>query len=70
MGLLIDNSNDYFKFGESEISDQEVENLIAVRNQAREKKDFSLADKIRKQLIEKGIVLEDLNGKTIWKKKS
>ena len=70
LGLLIDNSNDYFKFGESEISDQEVENLIAVRNQAREKKDFSLADKIRKQLIEKGIFLEDLNGKTIWKKKS
>ena len=70
MGLLIDNSEDYFKFGESEISDQEIENLIAVRNQAREKKDFSLADKIRKQLIEKGIVLEDLNGKTIWKKKS
>ncbi len=70
LGLLIDNSEDYFKFGESEISDQEIENLIVLRNQAREKKDFSLADKIRNQLIEKGILLEDLNGKTIWKKKS
>ena len=70
LGLLIEDSEDYFKFGESEISNHEIDNLITERNQARAKKDFDLADKIRNQLIEKGIVLEDLNGKTIWKKKS
>ena len=35
-----------------------------------ENRNFDLADKIRDQLSQKGIVLEDLNGKTVWKKKS
>jgi len=44
--------------------------LISNRNDARESKNFDLADEIRDQLITKGIVLEDLGDKTIWKKKS
>ena len=40
---------------------------IDARNQARKKKDFSTADKIRKQLLSKGIVLEDDGAGSKWK---
>ena len=52
------------------ISDREIEKLISDRNDARGNKKFDLADEIRGKLLRKGIVLEDLDGKTIWKKKS
>ena len=68
LGLLIDNEDNYFKFGELTLSDNEIERLIEERNQARNNKDFVTADNIREELLEKGIVLEDLDKKTIWKK--
>ena len=68
LGLLIDNEDNYFKFGELTLSDEEIEKLIEERNQARNNKDFVTADNIREELLEKGIVLEDLDKKTIWKK--
>ena len=37
------------------------------RNKARDKKDYELADKIRNELLDKGILIEDKDGKTIWK---
>jgi cysteinyl-tRNA synthetase len=70
LGLLSDETENYFKYGELDFSDDEIEKLISNRNDARESKNFDLADEIRNQLITKGIVLEDLGGKTIWKKKS
>jgi cysteinyl-tRNA synthetase len=70
LGLLSDETENYFKYGELDFSDDEIENLISNRNDARESKNFDLADEIRDQLITKGIVLEDLGDKTIWKKKS
>ena len=68
LGLLIDKEDNYFKFGELTLSDDEIERLIEERNQARSNKDFVTADNIREELLEKGIVLEDLDKKTIWKK--
>ncbi len=68
LGLLVDNEDNYFKFGELTLSDNEIERLIEERNQARNNKDFVTADNIREELLEKGIVLEDLDNKTIWKK--
>ena len=70
LGLLLDEAENYFKYGEIELSDREIEKLISDRNDARGNKKFDLADEIRDQLLKKGIVLEDLDGKTIWKKKS
>ena len=70
LGLLSDETENYFKYGELDFSDDEIEKMISNRNDARESKNFDLADEIRDQLITKGIVLEDLDGKTIWKKKS
>jgi cysteinyl-tRNA synthetase len=40
---------------------------ISERNEAKKMKNFNLADKIRKELLSKGIVIEDSKGKTIWK---
>ena len=68
IGLLLDDTENYFKYGELDLSIEEIEKLISDRNAARENKKFDLADKIRDQLVKKGIVLEDLDGKTIWKK--
>ena len=48
--------------------DEEIENLITERNNARKNKDFARADEIRKLLDKKGIVLEDTPKGTIWKR--
>lgn len=45
-----------------------IEQLIAERNLARENKNWARADQIRQELLQQGIVLEDLVGGTIWKK--
>jgi cysteinyl-tRNA synthetase len=51
------------------ILDQEVKGLIEKRINARGEKDFALADQIRKDLEEKGIILEDTPEGTKWKRK-
>lgn len=51
------------------VSGEEIEAGIAARNQARKNKDFELADKIRKGLDQKGIILEDTKEGTIWRRK-
>ncbi|MCH7690242.1 MAG: cysteine--tRNA ligase [candidate division Zixibacteria bacterium] len=49
--------------------DEQVEALIEERNQARADKDFATSDKIRDQLLEMGIILEDTPQGVRWKKK-
>lgn len=50
--------------------DAQVEAQIHQRNQARKDKDYALSDKIRKELEDKGIILEDTkDGKTTWRRK-
>lgn len=51
-----------------EILDSEVEELIAKRQQARKDKNFALADEIRGQLLDMGIVLEDTREGVKWKR--
>lgn len=51
-----------------EILEEEILELIEKRSQARKDKDFQLADKIRDDLIEKGIILEDTPEGVKWKK--
>jgi cysteinyl-tRNA synthetase len=48
--------------------EEEVEQLIAARQQARKDKDFALSDKIRDDLKARGIVLEDTPQGVRWKK--
>ena len=51
-----------------EILDSEIEDLIEQRTSARKNKDFALADKIRNELLEMGIVLEDTREGVKWKR--
>ena len=67
LGILQDSPQEYFTSGIS-LSDNEIEGYIQKRKQAREDKDFKLSDKIRDDLLDKGIVLEDSEAGTIWKK--
>ena len=70
IGLLLNSAEDYFKYsGDSDLDDNKIQEAIEERNEARANKNFALADSIRKELLEKGISLEDKEGKTYWKKK-
>lgn len=46
---------------------EEIDKLIAERETARKKKDFKIADKIRDDLLKKGIILEDTPQGVRWK---
>lgn len=50
-------------------SSEEVDALIIARNEARLNRDWGKADEIRVKLDEMGIVLEDTESGTIWKRK-
>jgi cysteinyl-tRNA synthetase len=45
----------------------EIEERISLRDQARQKKDWQEADRIREELSQHGIVLEDTAEGTMWK---
>lgn len=49
------------------IPKEELERLIAEREEARKAKDFKHSDEIRRQLREKGILLEDTDKGPTWK---
>jgi cysteinyl-tRNA synthetase len=53
----------------SSIQSQTVEGLIAARNAARKAKDFKESDRIRDELLAKGIVLKDGPTGTTWEVK-
>jgi len=49
--------------------DAEIESLIAQRNQARKNRDFAMSDRIRDQLLDRGVVIEDTREGTRWRRK-
>jgi cysteinyl-tRNA synthetase len=51
------------------ITPEEIEALIAQRTEARKNKNWAQADKIRDELIAKGVLLEDTPQGTLWKVK-
>jgi len=56
-----------FKKRKSLISEEDIIKKIELRNKARENKDYKEADKIRDELLDKGVLIEDKDGKTSWK---
>ena len=67
LGLLYNDAESWFK-GTTGAEDTEIEALIAKRAQAKKNKDWAIADAIRNELKERGIVLEDSPTGTTWKK--
>lgn len=66
LGLMSIDSQQWFHSAEDE---KHINDLINKRLEAKKQKDWSLADQIRQQLMEKNIVLEDKpNDTTIWRK--
>ena len=53
---------------EEELLDDDIEELINDRQNARKNKDFKKADEIRNLLLEKGIILEDTREGVKWKR--
>ena len=52
----------------AELLDKEIEELIEKRTEARKTKNFALADQIRDELKEKGIILEDSATGVKWRR--
>ena len=67
LGLLWQEPEEWFKGGAADEA-AEIEALIAQRAAAKKNKDYALADKIRNELKEKGILLEDGPQGTTWKR--
>lgn len=75
LGILEQDPDEYLKKdklskSESQISEQEIEDLIEERNQARTDKNWQRSDEIRDYLSSKGIILEDSSEGTIWRVKT
>ncbi|KPV44171.1 cysteinyl-tRNA synthetase [Alicyclobacillus ferrooxydans] len=64
--LGIQLSNDVTPQSTARSEDEEIESLIAARNQARKARDFKRADEIRDELSARGITIEDTAQGTRW----
>ncbi|HYO79668.1 MAG TPA: cysteine--tRNA ligase, partial [Thermoanaerobaculia bacterium] len=49
--------------------DAEIEALLAARNAARKSRNFAESDRLRDELVNRGILLEDTPGGTRWRRK-
>ena len=69
IGILNETKTEWldFKTKKSLISEKDILKKIELRNKARENKDYNKADNIRDELLDKGVLIEDKDGKTSWK---
>ncbi len=69
LGLLQRDAEAWFTGGDGDgPAAEEIEALIQKRKDARAAKDFAEADRIRDDLADKGVILEDGPGGTSWKR--
>ncbi len=69
IGLMNETSKEWndFKKNRVSITESEIESLLSLRDKARENKNYKEADRIRDELLDKGVLIEDKDGKTLWK---
>src|SRR5690625_80729 len=71
LGLLQATPEEWFKQqrgpAADSVDEEQVNALIAERNAARQARDFATADRIRDELAERGIELEDVAEGTRWR---
>ncbi len=71
LGLLTQDPLAWFRWrpaGDAGLGDEQVDALVEARRQARASRDFAEADRLRDQLAEQGIVLEDGRDGTTWQR--
>jgi len=69
LGLLEDDPEQFLQSGAADGDDgADIDALIEARKAARDNKDWAEADRIRDELDSLGIVVEDKDGKTIWRR--
>jgi len=74
LGIFLRDPEEWFqdaRLGEHKVtlSMEQIEEYIHLRNEARERKDWAEADRVRKVLDEAGVTLFDRPGGTVWKPK-
>jgi len=69
LGLLQRDPNDFLRAAPTGVDEQWIEERIAARQAARKSKNFAEGDRIRNELLEQGIVLEDKGAATTWRRK-
>jgi cysteinyl-tRNA synthetase len=65
LGLLEGSADEWFRGGADETA---IERRIAERAEAKTRRDFAAADRIREELKDEGIILEDGPGGTTWRR--
>jgi cysteinyl-tRNA synthetase len=65
LGLLQRSAEAFFQGGQDANA---IQAMIRAREEARKRRDFGEADRIRKALLEQGVVLEDGPGGTTWRR--
>lgn len=72
LGILQDDPKSFLQSADAvspgSLSEHEIEKFIEQRLQAKQSKDWALADKIRDELKQQGIVLEDIATGTSWRR--
>jgi cysteinyl-tRNA synthetase len=73
LGILNESPNNYFlnkranALKKDKLNPELIEKKIQERSEARNKKDWATADRIRKELEEMNVILEDRSEGTLWK---
>ena len=72
LGLMLCSPKEWMEWNgrENNLDEIKINELIEKRNLLRDQGNYNDADKIRSQLDELGIILEDKDGKTSWKQKN
>ena len=69
LGLLEEDNKswEHFKKSKVKIDENFINQKIKDRNDARKKGNYKLADAIRKELEDNGVIIEDKQQQTLWK---
>ena len=69
IGLMNETTEQWnnFKKKRASITESEIKKMLSLRDKARENKNYKEADRIRDELLDKSVLIEDKDGKTLWK---
>jgi cysteinyl-tRNA synthetase len=68
LGFGAKNPFEYFQFGIDEATKEQIEALIASRDEAKKAKDFALSDTLREEILSFGVQIMDTPQGTFWEK--